>query len=104
MKGKKINMNPPKGFFTKKGRPTMNSVECYIIYLRMGGNPMKDKRVPKETIKAIRKHFGLTEGFECMLAWGLQAGCGTSKTSSGRYYAMNQALRMAESLHPRIAA
>jgi hypothetical protein len=95
-------MNPPRGFFTRKGQPTMKSVECYVIYLSLGGDPTKDRSIPKWIVAKIREYFGYEDGFECIMNWGLNAGCGTSKTSSGRYYAMNEALRMAQSMYPRV--
>lgn len=90
----------PKGFMSRGDEPTPNPVICYYIFFQNGGKST-DKKVPQETLKLIREYFGweYDSGFEAILNWGLNHGCGKSATSSGRYEAMKKALHLAEILY-----
>jgi hypothetical protein len=90
----------PKGFMSSNGIPTPNAVMCYYIFFLRGGK-ITDTRIPQETLRAIRDYFGWPHdtGFEAILTWGLNHGCGKSATSSGRYEAMKKALHLAEIMY-----
>jgi hypothetical protein len=95
-----IRKSLPKGFLSKKGEPTIQSVNMYVVYLlnrpenwdevRMGINP--------NGLKSVRKFFKTDFGFETMILWGIQFNCSKSSSSYGRHISMNKSYILAKSL------
>jgi hypothetical protein len=90
----------PRGFMTSNGEPTPHAVMCYYIFFVHGGK-ITDTKIPQETLRIIREYYGWEHdsGFEAILNWGLNYGCGKSTTSNLQYKAMNKALHLAEIMY-----
>lgn len=91
MKKEKCKDILPKGFFSRKNKPTQNSLISYFIYLTFCPKDWDHKKTGKcnpEAIERVRSFFGVNYGFDCMLYWGINFACKNSKTSDGRYKAM----------------
>jgi len=88
----------PKGFLSTNGNPTINSVVMYFIYLSHLPKGWDEKKVHLPSVERVRGHFGVKEGFEAMIGWGILHGCCKSKTSSGRHESMSRAFVLAQSL------
>lgn len=83
----------PKGFWSKKGKPTQNSLNMFFVYLSnrpKDWNENKGKR-HQESLQKTREYFGVDYGIECMLTWGITFSCKNSETSDERYKAMSLA-------------
>lgn len=90
----------PKGFLSKGGEPTIQSVNMFLIYLlnrpenwdenKMGVNP--------NGLKSVRNFFKVSYGFETMILWGITFKCSKSSSSYGRYLSMNKSYILAKSL------
>jgi len=88
----------PKGFLSTNGKPTINSILMYFIYLSFVPSDWDDKNVYLPAVEKVRGHFGVHYGFENMIRGGILHGCCKSKTSSGRHEAMSKAYVWAQSL------
>ena len=88
----------PKGFLSKNGDPTINSVVMYFVYLRNLPIGWDIKVVNIDSVQKVRSYFGVDYGFENMIRWGLLHGCCKSKTSSGRHNSMSKSLILAQTL------
>lgn len=88
----------PKGFLTSKGNPTNNAVTAYLVYLSFLPTGWNTKKVYQPAVDQVRKFFGVDYGFDVMIKWGIQHGCGISKTSSGRHESMSDAYTLARTL------
>lgn len=88
----------PKGFLSTNGNPTINSVVMYFIYLSNLPENWDVKKIHSPSVEKVRGHFGVKEGFEAMIGWGILHGCCKSKTSSGRHDSMSRAYVLAQGL------
>jgi len=88
----------PKGFLSTNGKPTINSILMYFIYLSYVPNDWDEEKIHFPSVGKVRSHFGVEYGFENMIRWGIQHGCCKSKTSSGRHESMSKAYVLAQSL------
>lgn len=93
MKNKTTNKKSfPKGYWSRKGRPTQKALEMFFTYLTYRPKDWNEKKGRnKEALKKTREYFGVNYGIECMLTWGINFGCKDSETSSERYKAMTTA-------------
>lgn len=82
----------PKGFWSKKGKPTQNALNMFFVYLKYRPDDWNEKKGRhKESVKKVREFFGVDYGIECMLTWGIMFACKNSETSDERYHAMSLA-------------
>jgi hypothetical protein len=82
----------PKGFLSKKGKPTQNALMMYFVYLSNRTQNWNEKKGRcKFAVQKVREYFGTDYGFECMITWGINFGCKNSETSDGRHHAMSLA-------------
>jgi hypothetical protein len=80
----------PKGYWSRKGKPTQNALNMFFVYITNRPNDWdetKGKR-HKDSLEKTRQYFGVDYGIECMLTWGIHFGCKNSETSDERYQAM----------------
>lgn len=82
----------PKGFWSKKNKPTQNSLIMFFVYLSHRQEDWNEKkgRCPIG-VQKTREYFGVDYGIECMLTWGINYNCKNSQTSDGRHYSMSLA-------------
>lgn len=97
--------NLPKGFFTSNGKPTINAVMAYYIYLLNGGDVTPKAKIDEKIVEKIKQHFNWNHdtGFSVMLQWGIHPPCVNSETSQGRALAMKEALILAKILHSQLS-
>ena len=88
----------PKGFLSTNGKPTINSILMYFIYLSFIPSDWDKEKIHFPAVEVVRIHFGVSYGFENMIRWGIQHGCCKSKTSSGRHESMSKAYVLAQGL------
>jgi hypothetical protein len=88
----------PKGFLSVNGKPTINAIMMFFIYLSYLPKDWNKKDVNLDAVEIVRTHFGVDYGFENMIRWGINHGCCKSKTSSGRHNSMSQACIHAQGL------
>jgi len=96
MENKKQSL--PNGFLSTDGKPTINSVVMYFIYLWTVPINWNLKELHLPSVEVVRQHFGVNYGFKLMIKWGISHGCTNSKTSSGRHHSMSEAFTLAKSL------
>ena len=83
------NISFPKGYWSKKGKPTQNALIMFFVYLThrpKDWNESKGRHKP--SFQKVREFFGVDYGILCMLSWGICFGCKNSETSDERYQAM----------------
>ena len=88
----------PKGFFSKKGKPTHNALMMFFVYLKHTPKDWNNKSIYQPGLLMVRKFFGVDGGCECMLTWGILYGCRKSKTSNERHHAMSLAYHDAKGM------
>ena len=82
----------PKGFWSKKGKPTQKAQDMFFAYLTYRPKDWNEKKGRhKEALQKTREYFEVDYGIECMLTWGINFGCKDSETSSERHHAMSLA-------------
>jgi hypothetical protein len=80
----------PKGYWSKKGKPTQNALNMFFVYLSNRPNDWNERKGRhKEALQKTREYFEVDYGIECMLTWGINFGCKDSETSSERHHAMS---------------
>jgi hypothetical protein len=83
------NKSFPKGYWSKKGRPTQNALNMFFVYLTNRPTEWNEKKGRhKAALQTTREYFEVDYGIECMLTWGINFGCKNSETSDERYQAM----------------
>jgi hypothetical protein len=83
----------PKGFLSRKGNPTQNSLMMFFVYLSFLPAGWDHSKINDTSVDMVRKYFGWTKdcGFDVMIKWGISVACAKSKTSNKRYVAMSKA-------------
>ena len=87
-KSKKVYI--PKGFLSRKGLPTQNSLMMFFVYLKNLPDGWDKTKVNLDSVQKVREYFGWghTTGFENMIRWGITLECSHSQTSCERHQAM----------------
>jgi len=80
----------PKGYWSRKGRPTQNALNMFFVYLTNRPTDWNEKKGKRHqgSLQKTREYFEVDYGIECMLTWGVTFGCKNSETSDERYQAM----------------
>ena len=89
----------PKGYWSKKGRPTQNALNMFFVYLTNRPKDWNEKKGRHQlSLQKTREYFEVDYGVECMLTWGINFGCKDSETSSERHQAMSLAYHDAKGM------
>lgn len=88
----------PKGYLSTHDEPTEHAITMFFVYLKSLPKGWNIRKLNHDALKIVREYFGFTYGFGVMIMWGVQHGCGISKTSSGRHVAMSKAYVIAQQM------